>query len=268
MRARFFLFVILSSAALCAGCDEDGNFTLFDTDAGDTAVVPDDAGTNSDATTDDDLGADAAVIEDTSAGPAVCGDGAISGAETCEEGQVPSCTEAGFEHGQTFCVDCELITSTCWNGSAASGEINEQEILARHNIARMQVNPAAASPMPLLTWDEELAEFARGYTANCVWEHSDSPWGENLYAGTSGNGLSASAVDGWVSEVDDYDYASNSCSNVCGHYTQVVWADSLRVGCGVTYCPNPSGLPWAGYILSCNYDPPGNFRGQRPYETQ
>lgn len=29
------------------------------------------------------------------------------------------------------------------------------------------------------------------------------------------------SVASWVNEKKDYDYASNSCSGVCGHYTQV-----------------------------------------------
>ena len=29
-------------------------------------------------------------------------------------------------------------------------------------------------------------------------------------------------VDGWVSEKKDYHYSSNSCSGMCGHYTQVM----------------------------------------------
>lgn len=273
MRTRLRLAALLTLALACFGCDEEGNFVLFDADAGDV-----DGGASSDtgasdsgsATTDtsgstDDSGS---TTTDTSGGPALCGDGVIGAGETCDDGAVPSCSDAGFDHGQTFCQDCQLITATCWNGTAASGEINPQEIVARHNIARLSVDPPASTPLPLLEWDQTLADFATGYTANCVWEHSSSGYGENLYAGTSGDNLSASAVDGWVSEVAAYDLASNSCSDVCGHYTQVVWADSLRVGCGVAYCPNPTGLPWAGYILSCNYDPPGNYVGQKPYDAR
>lgn len=72
------------------------------------------------------------------------------------------------------------------------------------------------------------------------------------------------------------DYDSNTCSpgtcscisfqcNACGHYTQVVWRDSERLGCGVGDCTG------GGEIWVCNYDPPGNVipsgetKPSRPY---
>ena len=33
----------------------------------------------------------------------------------------------------------------------------------------------------------------------------------------------AQVVGDWAGEARDYDYRSNSCRDVCGHYTQVVW---------------------------------------------
>lgn len=66
-----------------------------------------------------------------------------------------------------------------------------------------------------------------------------------------------------ASEVQWYDYASNSCNapagKSCGHYTQVVWAKSTEVGCGVAICDGK------GQIWVCNYKPAGNFSGQKPY---
>ena len=69
----------------------------------------------------------------------------------------------------------------------------------------------------------------------------------------------------WVSERDCYTYGtfmrgddcSGSCSG-CGHYTQVVWERSRRLGCGVATCGGSS-------VWVCNYDPPGNVLGQAPY---
>ena len=69
------------------------------------------------------------------------------------------------------------------------------------------------------------------------------------------------AVSSWASEAADYDYASNTCAGVCGHYTQVVWATSTKLGCGVSTCP---GLIY-GHTIVCDYAPGGNISGQRPY---
>lgn len=47
--------------------------------------------------------------------------------------------------------------------------------------------------------------------------------GENLFV-TSANeslGLIASAIQAWYDEKASYNFASGSCTGVCGHYTQV-----------------------------------------------
>jgi hypothetical protein len=51
-------------------------------------------------------------------------------------------------------------------------------------------------------------------------------------------------------------------SNGCGHYTQVVWRNTERVGCGYSTC-QAQGFNFEVWV--CNYDPPGNFIGQAPY---
>ena len=71
----------------------------------------------------------------------------------------------------------------------------------------------------------------------------------------------AEAVKMWVDEEIDYDYNSNTCApgKECRHYTQVVWRDSVRLGCARVVCNT------GGTFITCNYDPPGNFLGQKPY---
>ncbi|NUP09102.1 MAG: Fis family transcriptional regulator [Polyangiaceae bacterium] len=151
-------------------------------------------------------------------------------------------------------------------GTADSGEpASLNGITAAHNEARANVDPPAASPIPPLEWSDDLAAVAQAYAEQCVFEHSGGEYGENLYANT-GSTTPQEVVSGWVSEVADYDYASNECSGVCGHYTQVVWADSLRLGCGVATCNENSPFgdgPWQNWV--CNYDPPGNWVGEKPY---
>jgi hypothetical protein len=137
-------------------------------------------------------------------------------------------------------------------------------ITAAHNAARASVSPPAATPIPPLTWSPEVAAVAQAYAERCEFNHSSGPYGENLYASTGGS-TPDDVVGSWVSEAADYDHATNGCAGVCGHYTQVVWADSLRLGCGMASCTenSPFGGPWEIWV--CNYDPPGNFIGQKPY---
>ncbi|MBI4954041.1 MAG: Fis family transcriptional regulator [Myxococcales bacterium] len=150
--------------------------------------------------------------------------------------------------------------------ASSSGEPAEMTgMTAAHNAARAAVSPPASPPIADLVWDGSLGAYAQSYADNCVWQHSGGPYGENLY-GTTGGATPADVVASWVAEASAYDYASNGCSGVCGHYTQVVWRDSLRLGCGVADCA--SGAPWGAgpwQIWVCSYDPPGNYVGEKPY---
>ncbi len=44
----------------------------------------------------------------------------------------------------------------------------------------------------------------------------------------------------------------------CGHYTQVVWHSTETVGCGKASCGSEE-------VWLCNYNPSGNWFGQKPY---
>jgi pathogenesis-related protein 1 len=138
---------------------------------------------------------------------------------------------------------------------------------AAHNAVRANVMPAPAEPMPELLWDAELAAVAQAYAERCVFEHSGNDYGENLYAAAGQAVTPQQVVDAWASEVAVYDYASNGCSGVCGHYTQIVWAGTRRLGCGAAHCtvnsPFDGFAEWDHWV--CNYDPPGNWVGEKPY---
>ena len=136
---------------------------------------------------------------------------------------------------------------------------SQQDYLNAHNTARSQVGVGA------MTWDNTLATYAQNYAnqrkADCNLVHSGGPYGENIAWGSpslTGTG----AVNMWVAEKADYDYNSNTCASgkVCGHYTQVVWRNSVRLGCGRVQCNNNK-----GWFVICSYDPRGNYNGQRPY---
>ena len=158
-------------------------------------------------------------------------------------------------------------------GSGQAGAGGDQEpaeqagITAEHNKVRAGVEPPAVPALKPLEWSSDLAAVAQAWADGCNFEHSSSPYGENLYASAGSEPSPAEVVQSWASEVASYDYASDGCSGVCGHYTQVVWAASTKVGCGMAKCTTNSpfnGFPeW--YIWVCNYDPPGNFNNQRPY---
>ena len=75
-----------------------------------------------------------------------------------------------------------------------------------------------------------------------------------------------SSVEGWYSEIKNTPDGSGLVKNgdtilgVVGHYTQVVWTSSVRLGCGI------SGLPSGGTMVVCQYGPGGNYRNR--YDTE
>jgi uncharacterized protein YkwD len=157
------------------------------------------------------------------------------------------------------------------SGNGGNGPTGDTEpaklagITAAHNAARAAVRPAPSTPLPQLTWSGTVAATAQDWANHCQFKHSGGMYGENIYAST-GQSTPADVVGSWVSESANYDYASNQCNGVCGHYTQVVWAASLRLGCGVADCTQNSPLGGGAWQLwVCNYDPPGNFVGEKPY---
>ncbi|KAF5200621.1 Pathogenesis-related protein [Thalictrum thalictroides] len=132
---------------------------------------------------------------------------------------------------------------------------SQQDYLNAHNAARGQVGVGG------MTWDNNVAGFAQNYVnglarGSCNMVHSGGPY----LASSSGDMSGTDAVNMWVDERQFYNEGTNSCNGgECLHYTQVVWRNSVRLGCAKARCNN------GGTIISCNYDPPGNWIGERPY---
>ncbi|CAL9022670.1 unnamed protein product [Prunus brigantina] len=155
-----------------------------------------------------------------------------------------------------LCIVLLFLTSLVLHPSHAQN--SQQDYLNAHNVARKQVG------IPNITWDSTVEAYAQNYAnssaADCNLVHSNGTYGENLAKG-SGSFTGTAAVNLWVAEKPNYNYTSNSCAGgqQCLHYTQVVWKNSVRLGCARVQCSNG----W--WFVTCNYDPPGNYVGQRPY---
>jgi hypothetical protein len=147
-----------------------------------------------------------------------------------------------------------------------------RDMLAAHNRARAQARPAPRPALKALAWSAEAARKAEAWAARCRFEHNPErqPFGENLAAATPGAWKTADVVRSWDAEKADYSLARNACApgKACGHYTQVVWRDTTHVGCARRLCRgnSPFGRDFPTWELwVCNYGPPGNYVGERPY---
>ena len=153
-------------------------------------------------------------------------------------------------------------------------EFDVNEMVAAHNTWRKEVG------VPPLTYSTELAASSQRWADHlkaknqCRMQHSqaDSKYGENLYWASAIRWSDGKrevqqikpqkVVEGWGSEIKDYNYARNTCTpgKMCGHYTQVVWKSTSRVGCAVAVCEDSSDQVWV-----CQYQTPGNWVGEKPY---
>ncbi|KAL7274924.1 hypothetical protein RUND412_002146 [Rhizina undulata] len=113
---------------------------------------------------------------------------------------------------------------------------------------------------PALTWDDNLAQYALQHSKGCVFEHSGGPYGENLAAGYDDSGA---ALQAWYDEKKSYDYSSTQWQSDAGHFTQMVWQSTTKVGCGAVQCDGLLGAGVKSWYLTCEYsESRGNVLGQ------
>jgi hypothetical protein len=152
-------------------------------------------------------------------------------------------------------------------GSIDRASSFDSRVLAAHNRER------TALGVPALTWDTRLAADAKAWAEHLArtnsFEHSpsdpsdmDAP-GENLWAGTVGQYAPEEMVQLWIEEKADFKpgvfpYVSKSENlEAVGHYTQLIWKGTARIGCAVSSSSKED-------ILVCRYSTAGNVIGERP----
>ena len=152
-----------------------------------------------------------------------------------------------------------LFLIAAMSAAPAGDEPMMQQMLRLHNQLR------ATLKLKPLVWSDRVAATAQDW-ANALMisghfaHRPKNRYGENLYETRGRRATAADAFEAWSSEVKMYDYKSNACHHggQCGHYTQIVWSSTRELGCGVARSPSRE-------IWVCNYSPPGNYIGQRPY---
>ena len=154
-------------------------------------------------------------------------------------------------------------------------------LLDAHNAARCAVGVAD------LRWDAADEASATAWAANCVYEHSSSDArggrGENIAAamGTGFPAVLGGANRGWIDqerpnwpcetgEIPNCEPVPGAQNTQCGHYTQVVWGATSTMGCAHALCSenNPFGQNGEWRFTVCQFNPPGNMMGARPFPVE
>lgn len=142
-----------------------------------------------------------------------------------------------------------------------------QSFVGYHNKIRSELG------VEPVEWSPEIAAYAQKWAdrlaAKGDLEHRpvDGAWarlyGENLAIDRS----IVACAEAWHSEVKDYTSVqpipADFSDFTAGHYTQMVWRKTRRIGAGVAVVKN--GRLKGMTLVVCKYDPPGNMIGDKPY---
>jgi len=123
--------------------------------------------------------------------------------------------------------------------------------------------------VPPLVWDDKLAADAMAYAKEMArthrFQHAQQPFGpgregENLLMSARDANSYDTMVRAWLDEKRYFvnrpalDFSTTGNWIVVGHYTQIVWRTTTRVGCALASSTSDD-------YLVCRYLPPGNVIG-------
>ncbi|MCB9222971.1 MAG: hypothetical protein H6582_02245 [Crocinitomicaceae bacterium] len=141
-------------------------------------------------------------------------------------------------------------------------KIDQQKFVDRHNYYRDKVN------VPKVEWSDEIAlyaqEWANQLALSCQLKHrsGNDGYGENICMAPISYD-EEKVVDIWASEEAKFNHNDPVFRHKdlykYGHYSQLIWRKTERIGAGAAKCSHGSTI-WV-----CNYDPPGNYIDQRVY---
>ncbi|PIO63981.1 SCP-like protein [Teladorsagia circumcincta] len=141
-------------------------------------------------------------------------------------------------------------------------------------------NAPKAARMRKMVYDCDVEASALRHAEKCRWGHSNKlerlGLGENVWA-TAVPEMNRSVAaemscESFFTELERYGVGQENIltnelfyrqKEQIGHYTQMVWQNSYKLGCVVEYCDTP---PAPMTFVVCQYGPGGNFIDQLIYE--
>jgi len=159
-------------------------------------------------------------------------------------------------------IDPEATTSEAEGTTASPRRIMDphyrEKVLDAHSQERGRLN---ATNMMHLVWDNELEELAWKRALTCQFDHGDYMLPDGTFVGQNlarfPHGTDPySHVATWIYEKRWFDFETRTCSNFayCGHYNQMIWHRTNRIGCAHHYCPS-----LGGDFMVCDYLEFGNY---------
>ncbi|XP_071844138.1 Golgi-associated plant pathogenesis-related protein 1-like [Apostichopus japonicus] len=137
----------------------------------------------------------------------------------------------------------------------------KREALEAHNNYRAQ---HGAPPLKL---NGNINKYAQRWANRCakkatLQHRKNGKYGENIHFAYDSQGVDsitgATASKAFYDEISKYNFNSAQFAQGTGHFTQLVWKNSKRMGVGVAFNPKNKNQVYAVF----NYDPAGNVQGQ------
>ncbi|EKG11196.1 Allergen V5/Tpx-1-related protein [Macrophomina phaseolina MS6] len=191
-------------------------------------------------------------------------------------------SDSGF-HPATMEAECQMHAAN-HPGYSPYAELCTNSLIA-HN--RHRQNHSA----PAIHWDHDLFNSASIVAQSCNFSHQmdvgGGGYGQNLQLGTNIDDIQAAITNSWYDgevmnfPADNYGKATPDSMvrddgrwEKYGHFTQLIWASSAKVGCAAAHCERVACVPgkqgcedgyynssYNGWMIACNYKSTGNVKG-------
>ncbi|XP_019483684.1 PREDICTED: cysteine-rich secretory protein 1 [Hipposideros armiger] len=166
------------------------------------------------------------------------------------------------------------LTMVTYNQVLTQSGTVQREIVTLHNTLRRGVVPSASN-MLKMNWNEEAAQNARNLSQYCDLVESNALKRRitNTFCGENKQLTSyliswSNVIEIWYNESKYFkhgEWPSEDEGKTVDHYTQLVWATSYLIGCGVSLCCKRI---TPQYLYVCHYCHEGNEPDKKnePYQ--
>ncbi|XP_060069791.1 cysteine-rich venom protein natrin-1-like [Ylistrum balloti] len=147
-------------------------------------------------------------------------------------------------------------------------QVTQQQIRDTVDVHQMFRMKEEGSDIWKINWDDSLARLAQALANKCVFKHTNLYFGngtrvgQNLAIVKGSNHSIEKVVQLFYNEKSLYDIDGHSTVDysLVGHYLQLVYWDTVKVGCGVTFCdqlflPDTGDTWYNTWYWACDYWP-------------